>query len=358
MPTPTPSNDLLPAQEAFVLRATCPPNPSAEENRRRDCVEDISSRSTEGNTGVDMALSQELSLYSAEHGNHEDTAPRSPRNGIEDYSKADDGKSDKTISAFDHTPKREDYLNSRQPGSKTATCDVAECMLTPQSMSSIDRPSPSASPSPSIDDIHQESISTSSIQTAPNTTTAVPNTPSPWDFSQIRLTQESLYHTSYLRPGSRFTGTQRSDRQIYNVDVHIQHVSIPQSFLCGYLRIQGLTEDHPSLTTYFEGELIGTTHTFITKHPDWGATEKIDQSHWERFTAFKPLKHEAKKNNFTLKGWWNRENIFMRWKEHFLVPDHRVRTITGASFEGFYYICYNQVEGKISGIYFHAKSEK
>lgn len=48
----------------------------------------------------------------------------------------------------------------------------------------------------------------------------------------------------------------------------------------------------------------------------------------------------------------------MRWKEYFLVPDHRVRTISGASFEGFYYICFNQVEGTVSGIYFHAKSEK
>ena len=48
----------------------------------------------------------------------------------------------------------------------------------------------------------------------------------------------------------------------------------------------------------------------------------------------------------------------MRWKEHFLVPDHRVKTITGASFEGFYYIAFNQVLGEIDGIYFHAKSEK
>ena len=53
-----------------------------------------------------------------------------------------------------------------------------------------------------------------------------------------------------------------------------------------------------------------------------------------------------------------RENIFMRWKEHFLVPDHRVRTITGASFEGFYYICFNQIKAEVSGIYFHSKSEK
>lgn len=48
----------------------------------------------------------------------------------------------------------------------------------------------------------------------------------------------------------------------------------------------------------------------------------------------------------------------MRWKEYFLVPDHRVKQITGASFEGFYYICFNQVTGSVSGIYFHAKSEK
>lgn len=48
----------------------------------------------------------------------------------------------------------------------------------------------------------------------------------------------------------------------------------------------------------------------------------------------------------------------MRWKEYFLVPDHRVRTINGASFEGFYYICFNQISGDIEGIYFHAKSEK
>jgi len=54
----------------------------------------------------------------------------------------------------------------------------------------------------------------------------------------------------------------------------------------------------------------------------------------------------------------DQEYMFMRWKEYFLVPDHRVKTISGASFEGFYYICFNQVNGEVSGIYFHAKSEK
>lgn len=80
--------------------------------------------------------------------------------------------------------------------------------------------------------------------------------------------------------------------------------------------------------------------------------------HWARFPAWRPLAKQAKNPDFQYKNNTQRENIFMRWKESFLVPDHRVREIMGASFEGFYYICFNQVAGTVSGIYFHAKSEK
>ena len=41
----------------------------------------------------------------------------------------------------------------------------------------------------------------------------------------------------------------------------------------------------------------------------------------------------------------------MRWKEQFLVPDHRVKHIAGASFAGFYYICYSKRENTIEGFY-------
>jgi len=164
--------------------------------------------------------------------------------------------------------------------------------------------------------------------------------------------------SSFLKPGSRFIGTQQSDRQVYDVEVQIQHVDMKESFLCGYLRIQGLTDDHPTLTTYFEGEIIGTKYTFQTRHAEWGSNEKVDMQHWGRFPAWRPLQKQAKRPDSSYKNPVQRENIFMRWKEYFLVPDHRVRTISGASFEGFYYICFNQVSGSISGIYFHAKSEK
>ncbi|OAL42929.1 hypothetical protein IQ07DRAFT_667004 [Pyrenochaeta sp. DS3sAY3a] len=165
--------------------------------------------------------------------------------------------------------------------------------------------------------------------------------------------------SSLLRPGSRFRGSQTSDRQQYEVEVEVKHVDMRESFMCGYLRIKaGLTEDHPSLTTYFEGEIIGSKYTFITQHPEWGSNEKVDRQHWARFPAYKPLSKYSSRPEMVSKDWMQKEHLFMRWKEYFLVPDHRVRTISGASFEGFYYICFNQVTGGIEGIYFHAKSEK
>ncbi|KAK8062520.1 vacuolar import and degradation protein [Apiospora hydei] len=182
------------------------------------------------------------------------------------------------------------------------------------------------------------------------------NPPMGYDFSNARITPTS--YSSFLRPGSKFHGTQQSERQIYDVQVEIKYVDLKESFLCGYLKIQGLTEDNPTLTTYFEGEIIGSKYHFITKHASWGATEKIDLNHWNKFTAFRPYSKHARKGPVHIPDLHNKESIFMRWKEHFLVPDHRVRTINGASFEGFYYICFNQREGGISGIYFHSRSEK
>ncbi|KAI9661474.1 MAG: hypothetical protein M1831_002996 [Alyxoria varia] len=186
------------------------------------------------------------------------------------------------------------------------------------------------------------------------------------------------YTSSFLRHGSKFTGTQMSDKQVYNVEVELKYVDMSESFLCGYLKIEGtarlidrlcenwinifktagLTPDHDTLTTYFEGEIVGTKYTFETRHPEWGSNEKVDMQHWNRFAAWRPLARQARRPDFSYKDYAEREHIFMRWKEHFLVPDHRIQGIHGASFEGFYYICFNQRNGTVKGIYFHSKSEK
>jgi len=177
------------------------------------------------------------------------------------------------------------------------------------------------------------------------------------EYSHTRIVP--LSPSSYLRPGSRFRGTQQSERQKYEVHVDIKYIDLAESFLCGYLRIQGLTDDHPTLTTYFEGEIVGPKHGFITEHPAWGASKEVDVTHWGQFGPFHHYRKRIEKGSQAwIKDPARQRHIFMRWKEHFLVPDHRVRTINGASFEGFYYICFDQVNGEIDGIYFHCKSEK
>jgi hypothetical protein len=135
-------------------------------------------------------------------------------------------------------------------------------------------------------------------------------------------------------------------------------VDMADSFMCGYLRIHALTEEHPTLTTYFEGEMIGSKYSFITKHPEWQADEKVDFQHWAKFPAWRPLQKDARRPNHIIKNWAQKENIWMRWKEYFLVPNHSIKDLVGASFDGFYYICFNQVSGSINGTYFHRKCER
>jgi len=135
-----------------------------------------------------------------------------------------------------------------------------------------------------------------------------------------------------LFPGAIFQGTQKSGRSSYDVQVTIVDVDFSASFLCGYLRIRGLTEDWPELTTYFDAQIIGNRYGFLTQ--DWGASKEEDKVHWSRFPAFRAVKDELQEPRLTLKNNDKRPAVFMRWKERFLVPDHKVQDINGASFAG------------------------
>lgn len=46
-----------------------------------------------------------------------------------------------------------------------------------------------------------------------------------------------------------------------------------------------------------------------------------------------------------------------RPQEQFLVPDHTIKDISGASFAGFYYICFQKSAASIEGYYYHRSSE-
>lgn len=153
--------------------------------------------------------------------------------------------------------------------------------------------------------------------------------PSPLtDITRLRVRPQPHY---CLYPGAEFHGTQKSGRNSYDVSVTIVDIDFASSFLCGYLCIRGLTEDYPELTTYFDAEIIGSRYGFLTQN--WGANEEDDMTHWNRFPAFRHVRHEMKRPHCTIPD-RDRGAVFMRWKERFLVPDHRVQDINGASFAG------------------------
>jgi len=161
---------------------------------------------------------------------------------------------------------------------------------------------------------------------------------------------------NHFRPGATFSGYQRSGQNNYLVIVTFQHIDLDRSHLCGYLKIKGLTKEYPELTTFFEAEIIGPHYHFITYK--WDATPSVDYEHWTKFPGFFKSEQVLKEYDKSPINLNVSPYLFMRWKEHFLVPDHRIRQISGASYEGFYYICMNLKEGEISGYYYHSQSEQ
>ncbi|CAD6201473.1 GSCOCG00000273001-RA-CDS [Cotesia congregata] len=177
--------------------------------------------------------------------------------------------------------------------------------------------------------------------------------PPPANSKQPGVTKSLLYN------GSRFQGSQKSKGNSYDVEVVLQHVDEENSYLCGYLKIKGLTEEFPTLTTFFDGEIISKKYPFLTRK--WDADEDVDKKHWVFIlnvfiqNYFLVINISSSRHDYeALKG---TDFVFMRWKEHFLVPDHTIKDINGASFAGFYYICFEKSAASIEGYYYHRSSE-
>lgn len=184
------------------------------------------------------------------------------------------------------------------------------------------------------------SRTTASNKAAPAVEPAIwfhPQRPDPMqDISRLRIPSKGR---GCLYPGSIFSGTQKSGKLSYDVTVEILNIDLTKSHLDGYLNIRGLTEDWPELTTFFTAEVIGQDHSFHTGR--WGASQADDDKHWQRFGAYKSLTKMLGQERWD-GGSFNHMNkpfVFMRWKEAFLVPNHQVTDISGASFAGFYYVC-------------------
>uniref|UniRef100_A0AC11CXL6 GID complex subunit 4 homolog n=2 Tax=Bovidae TaxID=9895 RepID=A0AC11CXL6_SHEEP len=148
-------------------------------------------------------------------------------------------------------------------------------------------------------------------------------------------TQQPGVATSLLYSGSKFRGHQKSKGNSYDVEVVLQ--------------------EYPTLTTFFEGEIISRKHPFLTRK--WDADEDVDRKHWGKFLAFYQYAKSFNSDDFDYEELKSGDYVFMRWKEQFLVPDHTIKDISGASFAGFYYICFQKSAASIEGYYYHRSSE-
>uniref|UniRef100_A0A182K5Q0 Vacuolar import and degradation protein n=1 Tax=Anopheles christyi TaxID=43041 RepID=A0A182K5Q0_9DIPT len=167
--------------------------------------------------------------------------------------------------------------------------------------------------------------------------------PPPNNSKQLGVTKSLLYN------GSKFRGSQKSKGNAYEVEVVLQHVDEANSYLCGYLKITGLTFEFPTLTTFFDGEIISKKYPFLTRK--WDADED------GKFAAFSEYQKTFNSDDFDYDALAKSDYVFMRWKEHFLVPDHKIKNINGASFAGFYYICFQKSQAVMEGYYYHRSSE-
>lgn len=201
-----------------------------------------------------------------------------------------------------------------------------------------------------------------------------------------RLGNPVLSNT-YLRSNAQFVGEQQSGCARYDIKVEFKSVDLVSSVVTGFFYILGLTDEHPLITTCFKGEIINNPlarlvqgvkkFLFITEEKNWSSFPKNDLEHWKKLTGSLPECTEDELRTKLQKIQAGNDDpllIYMRWKEEFLLPDSRVKLLTGASFEGFYYVVLNigsgfepaqshhsalkLVPGTMNGLYFYTQSEK
>ncbi|KAJ2849138.1 hypothetical protein IWW36_002853 [Coemansia brasiliensis] len=179
-------------------------------------------------------------------------------------------------------------------------------------------------------------------------------TPEQLIMSQTWSTWPTPCHDLYA--GSRFSGTQSNGMRSYIVTVSLKYVDMGVPELCGHFTICGLTSDLPKLTTFFDAQIVGMgPYSFVTNQ--WDANIDTDRTHWNFFSAFRPYRSRFDSPDFAYRLKMSDRYVFMRWKERFVVPNYKLSRINGASYEGFYYVCYDREEGSITGYYYHKDSD-
>jgi len=133
----------------------------------------------------------------------------------------------------------------------------------------------------------------------------------------------------------------------YDVEVRICSVD-SDGDVCGTLTIRNLTPSLPKVVTFFDGEIVGDKHSFITDK--WGATSEDDEAHWARFkrdiylrgtdSAYRGDETPEERDSAMQERKLLENVVFMRLKERCFLKNSSCteQDLSGASFAGFYYI--------------------
>ena len=71
-------------------------------------------------------------------------------------------------------------------------------------------------------------------------------------------------------------------------------------------------QEYPTLTTFFEGEIISERYPFLTRK--WDASEEVDRKHWGKFPTFEPYLKTFNTDDFSYDKLKQSDEVFMRWK--------------------------------------------
>ncbi|CAA9996259.1 unnamed protein product, partial [Nesidiocoris tenuis] len=188
------------------------------------------------------------------------------------------------------------------------------------------------------------------------------NPPPPANSKQPGVNPSLLYN------GSRFQGHQKSKGNSYEVEVVLQPGGVrdcsEQTFY--WHRLQDLTGEAAEFLSACCSNVNKQCNLPISAFRRSGDFRNINVFQFSqnplfnsqsKFASFCQYSKTFNADCFDYDEIKSTDFVFMRWKEHFLVPDHTIRDISGASFAGFYYICFQKSRATIEGYYYHRSSE-
>lgn len=218
MPTPSDSTDALPLERQRSTHTTCPPEDDRPGQWRVEVLDRLD------RTALDISLGSGESRQ-LEDPSSEAESP-SPSDTIQDIQ---DQSEDQKVR----------HGASMEPTESTPPPMDASPSVSHSDEKEVERRYPTAPTSSALDLQYSIRYGIESTRVCRSIHKAHKNPA----LTPVQLIQ--THTSSMLRAGSKFRGTQQSEHQKYSVEVDIKTVDMSESFICGYLKIEGTSTPPP-----------------------------------------------------------------------------------------------------------------